>query len=194
MLNSLTLRLNNLNDIDEHGNTILHNALNKKDVKLISEVLARVVSTGDNRILNVQNKQGDTPLHIAVRKYPLDKVSNLMISLGASPHIVNKKHERVFIAPTIAEYLKKTNYAIDLAPDDDVIVMSAISVVGRDETETSPLKTYSQLFPDSITVEDKATMSERLLSASFPSDLTVIDRDEMIIPPRLVGNCTNQKV
>jgi hypothetical protein len=183
MLNKVNLRLTDLVSSDENGNTILHQALLDRDWQLIGTILGRIVSTGDKNVLNAQNNDGDTPLHIAVRKYPLNKVSNLMITLGASTRIANKKHEIIKIADNIADFLKKTNYSIDITPPEDMLNVAAITVINNNDSATT------DVFPGALTVEENEN-SRNSRSPEFPTDLTVIEtnkkRAEDIIPPVLV--------
>jgi hypothetical protein len=183
MLNKVNLRLTDLVSSDENGNTILHQALLDRDWQLVGTILGRIVSTGDKNVLNAQNNDGDTPLHIAVRKYPLNKVSNLMITLGASTRIANKKHEIIKIADNIADFLKKTNYSIDITPPEDMLNVAAITVINNNDSATT------DVFPGALTVEENEN-SRNSRSPEFPTDLTVIEtnkkRAEDIIPPVLV--------
>jgi ankyrin repeat protein len=72
---------------DVNGNNILHNLIiaNTKGSELAYRALTFILSTDNSSLssaLNVQNKQGDTPLHYAIRS-ELDTIVSLMMMKGA---------------------------------------------------------------------------------------------------------------
>ena len=178
MLQKVHLRMTNLLDTDNDGNTLLHRLLQNRQTEKVYEVLTDVIKSGENGVLNIQNKQGDTPLHIAVRHYPLDKLPNLMITLGASIDIVNNQNERVCVAKTISEFLKKTNYAIDMTPPEDMWTISAITILDDDD---DIMNRPSSPVPPSALFKDVPVMSDLV---SYPDNISVED----LLPPALISN------
>ena len=100
---------------DDEGNTILHSALYKRDWKLINTIMNQIVREDTPCVLNIQNNDGDTALHIAVRRLPLNPISNKMIELGADPKIKNKNGEFVKIADTLGKYFEYVKYDLNLS-------------------------------------------------------------------------------
>lgn len=84
------LTVHNINEQDENGCTILHYAVENSDCQLAYAI----INAGANT--NIQNKDGDTPLHVAYkkRKYEIPHdIINLLVSSGACLMIHNNEGE-----------------------------------------------------------------------------------------------------
>ena len=84
---------------DCEGNTILHLSLLDKNEELTDTIL-KCYKEGPQKskaeeAINLQNIEGDTPLHIAARVYPNSELILALIDLGAQTDVVNKKMEIV---------------------------------------------------------------------------------------------------
>jgi len=130
---------------DTDGNTVLHLAIQNKDTEAIIEILDYCIKIHNSSILNVQNKDGDTPLHLAVRNLPLNKISNLMISLGAKTDIKNNENEVVVVAQTLGEYLENANNT----DSDSMWNLSALTIIEND----LPTDDDSVSFPSHLSIE-----------------------------------------
>lgn len=71
---------------DRYGNTILHYTVVNQDDEFIKYLLHYI--DNDKKVINRQNKKGDTPLHVAVRKN-LTCIADLLIKNGACTSIKN---------------------------------------------------------------------------------------------------------
>lgn len=81
---------------DQNGNTLLHASLEHGSAGLINLLLDlydKFENVAD--IVNIQNKRGDTPLHIAARKFPQTQLILDLLDLGAKTGIANKALEVV---------------------------------------------------------------------------------------------------
>lgn len=116
---SLSLGEYNLRKQDEHGNTILHYALHKKNIPLVNNLIDDIIHFNDRQVLNIQNNNGDTPLHIAVRRLPLHTISNKLVALGADPTISNYDGETVEVAESLKEYFQYVKNDMELSDLDD---------------------------------------------------------------------------
>jgi len=104
------LNLNFLNQIDKNGNTLLHNAVLNKDLHLIQDLfnLVKLVKNLDSntksKVLDSQNKEGNTPFHIAARLCEqatvdsddcklCESIAKLLDREGCKKNIPNKQGE-----------------------------------------------------------------------------------------------------
>jgi len=104
------LNLNFLNQVDKNGNTLLHNAVLNKDLHLIQDLfnLIKLVKNLDSntksKVLDSQNKEGNTPFHIAARLCEqatvgsddcnlCDTIAKLLDREGCKKNIPNKQGE-----------------------------------------------------------------------------------------------------
>lgn len=100
---------------DRKGNTILHLAV-LESYDSFKKVLSRI-ECSEAQCINVQNREGDTPLHIAIKNNSLNKVRDL-IEAGAKTNIRNKAGlDAVELAkresePDIVEYLESVMISI----------------------------------------------------------------------------------
>jgi hypothetical protein len=126
---SLSLSTFNLEKKDENGNTPFHRAIYSRDWDTINALLNRIVDTDSRHILNIQNNDGDTPLHIAVRRLPLNSLSNKLITFGADTTIENNKGETVEVAKDLHEYFEYVKFDLDLSDlEDDEETKSPITI------------------------------------------------------------------
>ena len=90
MFNKLIEAGANINSKDKNnGNTLLHIAVTKKDLKLVKFLIEK----GAN--IDLQNKYGNTPLHLAV-PYGYKDIVNFLIFQGANTNIKNEKNQTVY--------------------------------------------------------------------------------------------------
>jgi hypothetical protein len=80
--------------VDYNNNTILHYIVKKNDEKTLIELLNYIQINGNKDILNVQNNNGDTALHIAVRNNN-EKFAKLLDVAGINKILKNKDGEYV---------------------------------------------------------------------------------------------------
>ena len=114
------LNLNFLNKKDSQGNTILHNAVAKKDLSLTTDIVNLKKLVEDTKLfggfLNTQNNEGNTALHLAAKScqdnnncVTSEAIAKLLHGSGSDPNIRNKGGFIVSSsesppAPTASEY------------------------------------------------------------------------------------------
>lgn len=84
--------VSDLGHSDCYGNTILHYAVVTNNLPFIAYFLN--LCNNDRNIINKANNEGDTPLHIAVRKQ-FDSITEELVKRGANTSIKNKKGEYI---------------------------------------------------------------------------------------------------
>ena len=84
---------------DCKGNTLLHTSLEADNQMLTSSILNYMMEEADRsdvvRAINLQNGDGDTPLHVAARMYPDSRLILEFVSLGAKLGVPNKDNNVV---------------------------------------------------------------------------------------------------
>jgi len=114
------LNLNFLNKKDSQGNTILHNAVSKKDLSLTTDIVNLKKIVNDTKLfdgfLNTQNNEGNTALHLAAKLCQdnnncatSEAIAKLLHVSGSNPNIRNKggfvvSSSESPTAPTASEY------------------------------------------------------------------------------------------
>lgn len=104
-----------MNYKDENGNTLLHLAV-LESYDVFKKVLSKT-ECSEAKCVNVQNREGDTPLHVAIKNNALDKIRDL-VEAGAKTNIRNKAgFDAMALAkqedePDIIEYLESVMIAI----------------------------------------------------------------------------------
>ena len=83
--------LPNLDFTDENGNTILHQAIINNDINLVNLILEKSKETNQN-ILNIQNNQGNTAFHLAI-KNENNEIANILDNAGIDKTIKNNDGE-----------------------------------------------------------------------------------------------------
>jgi len=81
-----------LSQADNNGNTILHQLVETKDpltIQLYSNVISKMDPDTKSKLLNSQNKDGNTALHIAVENNQIP-IAKILDSAGANKNIKNK--------------------------------------------------------------------------------------------------------
>jgi len=73
--------------VDSNGNTPLHHAIYQNDIELIRKIIAT-----NKSCLDIQNKQGLTPLLTAISKLNY-AISDIILQAGADPNIIETKDE-----------------------------------------------------------------------------------------------------
>jgi hypothetical protein len=177
---SLSLANYNLESKDKNGNTILHTAIYKRNWSIIHRLLNYIFDNDEICALNTQNEDGDTPLHIAVRRLPLNQLSCTLIKMGARTDIPNKCGETIEIAETIGEYFEYVKNDLDLSDleDDEEVnenvsptTITIINIMPVPEPKrikqfSSKKQTDSIVFPSSMTFENVSPVSPSLVSQS----------------------------
>jgi ankyrin repeat protein len=152
-MDTVQVTLTDLNQVDTFGNTKLHNAIINKNMSQIKNLLNIIIKNQKTDMLNLQNNDGDTPLHLAVRHYPLHIIGNILLGIGAEPDITNNNGEKVCIAETFKEYLQNTELTIDLDFDNNDEELSHLSILD-DEVEEYD-NDDDDNFPTYLSVEEK---------------------------------------
>ena len=85
-----------INYDDENGNNLIHHIVLNNDISTLSSVLNHInyfniLSTG---VINHQNNNGDTPMHLAVRQNN-EEIAKLLDKAGANLSIKNSRGERI---------------------------------------------------------------------------------------------------
>jgi len=83
--------LPNLDFTDENGNTILHQAIIDNDINMVNLILEKAKETNQN-ILNIQNNQGNTAFHLAI-KNENNEIANILDNAGIDKSIKNNDGE-----------------------------------------------------------------------------------------------------
>jgi hypothetical protein len=81
-----------LSQADNNGNTILHQLVKTKDpltIQLYSNVISKMDPDTKSKLLNSQNKDGNTALHLAVENNEIP-IAKILDSAGANKNIKNK--------------------------------------------------------------------------------------------------------
>jgi ankyrin repeat protein len=104
---------------DSQGNTLLHTSLQTRNQSITSSILNFMIEEADHssvsRALNLQNCDGDTPLHIAARVYPDSRLIMELISLGAKLGIPNKENKVVDFDENISVTTPDTQSTLSLS-------------------------------------------------------------------------------
>lgn len=193
---SLSMIIYNLEKKDNNGNTILHTAIYKRNWELINSLLKQIVEYNMFHILNIQNNDGDTPLHIAVRRLPLNRLSNQLIEMGADISIENNRGQVIEIAETLGEYFEYVKKDVDLtdleeseteqSPTSITVYNIIQNVIPQKKNKLIPILSIESInFPSSISIEKaNATNSiksdnniiEKVNTSSIKSDNSSIEK------------------
>ncbi|AYV79790.1 MAG: ankyrin repeat protein [Faunusvirus sp.] len=156
--------LNNLAFADENGNTILHYVVMNKDRGLLEHILKYVEEHPETKkVLNTQNSNGDTPLHIAVRDGdPL--IPLLLDKAGTDKSIRNNKNQFVGIDGKVA-----TTGILGDKPFDKIMNL----LMPKQATPvTASTATESPLGFDVLNTEEERTVGKPQKIEQFLTDLT----------------------
>jgi hypothetical protein len=82
------------NAVDNNNNTLLHNVVKNNDVSTLVAFLNYVSLNGYKNLLNMQNSNGDTALHIAVRNKN-EQIAKMLDNAGINKSIRNKNGEYI---------------------------------------------------------------------------------------------------
>jgi hypothetical protein len=123
-----------INIPDSNSNTILHSIVAKHDHKTLIAVLNYIlyVNTDYTNLINHQNNDGDTAMHIAVRHGFMD-CAKMLHKAGTNLTLINKKGESIELQDD------STQTIID--DDDDKIVSSIIDEGIRENNKISVFTT-----------------------------------------------------
>jgi ankyrin repeat protein len=152
-MDTVQITLSNVYQTDDFGNTELHKAIMEKNMSKIKSYLNTIVKANRTDILNFQNSNGDTPLHLAVRNYPLHTIGNIILGLGADPTISNNNGEIIKIAESFKEYLVNTELDVNI-DDNNENELSHLTILDSDTENTSSASAKSIMFPPFITIEE----------------------------------------
>lgn len=155
--------INNITFTDENGNTILHHIVINKDYKYLQYILNYVKKTGNSSVIDYQNNNGDTPLHLAV-KLNDQVIATMLNKAGASTSIPNNK----------SYVVKDTN--------KKHIFQSIYDSLFKDTSTTS-----SDSFPSTLQDVDSINENNVVKDKSDPN----FDVYEMFIPQTSVNNELN---
>jgi hypothetical protein len=112
-----------LDTVDSTGNNLVHHMVLKNDERTLVELLNYFVynsSLTGKKMLNAQNNDGDTPMHIAVRNSN-EKIAKMLDDAGTNKRIKNKKGE--FIESSEDE--KQDSINLSLLNDSEIYVNSS---------------------------------------------------------------------
>lgn len=102
----------NLDNSDEAGNNVLHIAIHV-DEQLAMAVLDRLRLSPAKlvyKVVNHKNVVGDTPLHVATRKYPpQSEILQQLLTFRPKTDVPNKEGERVRVAKSWEKYYHSTH-------------------------------------------------------------------------------------
>jgi hypothetical protein len=156
-MDTVQITLTDLSQVDTYGNTALHNAIIDKNLTKVRNLLNVIIKNQKTDILNLQNRDGDTPLHLAVRHYPLHIIGNILLGVGANPDITNNNGEKIGIAETFKDYLQNTDLTIDLNFDNNNDELSHLSILDDDDDDddNDNDNDNDDNFPSYLSVEDK---------------------------------------
>ena len=77
-------------NVDDDGNNFIHHLVERGDYDSINEFLNRYLMEGFNdKVINLTNDSGETPLHLAVKNNFQD-IAQLLIDFGADKDIKDK--------------------------------------------------------------------------------------------------------
>lgn len=148
---------------DENGNNLLH-LIALGFPSEMNELIATVLNISDAKsALNAKNKEGNTPLHIAVQSGN-NQLAGLMIEKGADPNIRNGQGLRVAESEE-TEDINVSNTVITLDPAAQAVVMNRIlAMLGRNSS-SAVQDTQSEVeLPKSLSeVQTEAPSSRSLL-------------------------------
>ena len=81
-----------INATDTNGNTLLHHVVTSNDKNTLTAILNFIQN--DTRLINVQNNDLDTAMHIAVRNRN-EEIAKLLDDAGANLRLTNKRGESI---------------------------------------------------------------------------------------------------
>ena len=96
-----------LNSADTNGNTILHQSVKNKDlitIQLICDLISKTDKDTKSKLLDAQNKDGNTALHLAVQLCQIknnpesimwEAMAKILDNAGTNKNIQNKAGESV---------------------------------------------------------------------------------------------------
>ena len=96
-----------VNEIQQNGNTLYHLAVETNNSELIKWVHDKKIN------VNIKNKDGITPLHLAIMKAKNDKIIQLLLNFGADKTIKTDFDESSYQLASENELLKKNTIDIN---------------------------------------------------------------------------------
>merc|ERR1712070_756149 len=138
----------NFRDTDKNGNTILHTAVEKENHVAIKIILDFIKKNNLENIINIQNNNGDTALHISLKNNSGHVIANLLIDYGADTSITNNNGESVGITNSYNEYLSKIeNPMQDLHNSSSSKVLKKIPC-NKKQKEKKSIQNMLQMYTD----------------------------------------------
>jgi len=126
---------------NESGDTILHLLLkqynNFKNDERFFRLLNIVISKVDSNSVNIQNNDGDTPLHIAVKNNLHDIASILIAKKNANPSIRN--NEDLYIKTATPQEMERHLETISLSIPASEMLTSAKPIIRKIEEKINTL-------------------------------------------------------
>ena len=84
---------------DKDGNNHLHHLVNQGNARIVKQYILTILNNSNKKnILNKKNNQGNTPLHIAVKRN-FQIIADLLVQAGADTNLSNKKNMVVKYVP-----------------------------------------------------------------------------------------------
>jgi len=173
---------------DINGNTLLHTAILSQDINRAKMILDIIIRSGKLNLLNAQNKDGDTPLHLSVRNFPLSEFSNTLIELGAKTNIKNKKGETIGIALTLDEY-----YAKSKSDPVDNVYLETITILDLKDSQPDS-NTESMQFPTSVDITSYKPNLSNSESTQFPTDVELTEYKPNLVTEENISESNLQKL
>jgi hypothetical protein len=142
---------NNFDAQDNNGNTILHHIVSKNDMDTFNSVLNCInYNNGSKTILNKQNNNGDTPMHIAVRNKSFDMAKQLHLA-GTNIKIKNNNGESIESDEPVqkamsglSSNMNKCSDSINLSDLEDTLPVRRMSV----NSESNNMSSSEQFIRD----------------------------------------------
>jgi hypothetical protein len=159
---------------DCYGNTILHHSVAKDDTTFTEHLMQYI----DVKIIDKQNNNGDTALHVAV-KHRNEAIADILIANGADVTIKNNNGEYVADA-SVAVTLSSQNNASN--KPDNVGEAEFIKLFG--EVLADQNKSGQNGYADTeITITINSNKNKNILDGDSPIDSFDKVLDDMMTPP-----------
>lgn len=132
------------------GDTLLCDALKTGRMNIVSAFMD-ILTTYDepSKVLDLQNNDGDTALHIATKLYPRSETVTAILNTGATLGIRNNENE-------VVEF-NETNDVNPLLRDINVYMLDPKKWIEDIKDDVNEEKVISPDYPEYLTIEDGDT-------------------------------------